>query len=363
MLTRRHFNLSLAAFGATTMLSVHHVKGEELPVVRLGNAAGLVDPQLIFMTVGQHPSVGFYKEEGVKMDIINMSGSSQTMQAIATGNVETSSTAPIAFLPVYAKNPSLDILYVYAWLRSPHWSVGVKPDSPIKSLTDLKGKNIGIRNQGDTGYFGARAMLRELGIDPDKDVEWTAVDQGGPAGQAIYSGRVDAMAFWDGGFARIEIAGFPLRQLPNSPGMKRLFGQAYAVRKSDFAANKDLFTRFFRAMAKSTVFAYADSKLSTKLHWDIYPESKPKGKTDEQAMADALKIVNARRDKWMPAPYQSDKRFGAMSEDEWKAQVEFMQLQDQIKDVKPIFTTEIIDPVNDFDREAVLAKVKALQQG
>jgi len=49
--------------------------------------------------------------------------------------------------------------------------VAVKPDSPIKSLAELKGKKIGIRNQGDTGYFGARAMFKEIDINPDKDVE------------------------------------------------------------------------------------------------------------------------------------------------------------------------------------------------
>ena len=361
MLTRRNFNAALGAAIGTTFLSVHHVKGQTLPVVRLGNAAGIIDPQLIFMTMGQHPKVDYYKQEGVGLDIVNMSGSGQTMQAIIAGHVETSALAPIAFLPVYANNPNVDIIYPYAWMRSPHWSVAVKPDSPIKSLQELKGKNIGIRNKGDTGYFGAMAMLKEIGIDPDKDVNWIPVDQGGPAGEAIHRGRVDAMAFWDGAFARIENAGFPLRYLPNSPGMQQLFGQAYCVRKSDFKKNRDVYVRFFRAMAKSTVFAYADTDLGIKLHWDIYPESKPKGKSDAEAMEEARAVVNSRRDKWFAAPWQADKRLGPMTEDEWKAQVKFVGLEDKIKDVKPVFTNEIIDEVNAFDREKVLALVKQLK--
>ncbi len=361
MLTRRNFNASLAGAFGVTMLSMHHVKGQTLPVVRLGNAAGLIDPQLTFLSMGQHPKINYYKEEGCTLDIVNMSGSGQTMQAIIAGHVETSSLAPIAFLSVYANNPTVDVIYPYAWMRSPHWSVAVKPDSPIKTLADLKGKNIGIRNKGDTGYFGAVAMLKEIGINPDKDVEWTSIDQGGPAGEAIYKGRVDAMAFWDGAFARIENGGFPLRHLPNSPGMQQLFGQAYCVRKSDFQKNRALWVGFFRAMAKSTVFAYADTDLSIKMHWDLYPESKPKGKTDEEAMVEARAVVNSRRDKWFPAPYQTDKRFGAMNEEEWKAQVKFVGLEDKIKDVKPIFTTEILDDVNKFDREKVLALVKQLK--
>ncbi|WP_295852618.1 ABC transporter substrate-binding protein [Tardiphaga sp.] len=359
MLTRRAFTTSLASVGVT-MLSVHRSTAQSLPTIRLGNAAGIIDPQLIFMTMGQHPKIDYYKQEGCALDIINMSGSGQTMQAIIAGHVETSSLAPIAYLPVFAKNPNVDVVYVYAWLRSPHWGVAVKPDSPIKSLQDLKGKNIGIRNKGDTGYFGAVGMLKEIGMDPDKDVEWISVDQGGPAGDALYRGRVDAMAFWDGGFARIETAGFKLRYLPNSPGMQQLFGQAYCIRRSDFKKNRDVYVRFFRAMAKSTVFAYADTDLAIKLHWDLYPETKPKGKSDQEAMADARVVVNSRRDKWMPAPWQSDKRFGAMNADEWRAQLKFLGLEGTVQNVDPIFSTDIIDDVNNFDRDKVLALVKTL---
>jgi NitT/TauT family transport system substrate-binding protein len=230
----------------------------------------------------------------------------------------------------------------------------------VKALTELKGKTVGIRNQGDTGYFGARAMFKELGIDPDKDVDWISVGDGGPAGEAVYRGRIDAMAFWDGSFARIEIAGFPLRHLPNSPGMGKLFGNVYGVRRSELAKNRDLYVRFFRAMAKSTVFALADTDLAIKLHWELYPESKPKGKSDKEAFDEARKVMNSRKDKWLAGPTQADKRFGAMTEEEWQAQVHFAGLDGQIKDVKPVFTTDLIADINKFDADAIRAKAKAM---
>jgi NitT/TauT family transport system substrate-binding protein len=354
MLTRRHF--AALAGSAVTLLSVHRARGQSLPVVRLGNASGLVDPQVTFLTVGENKRTPFYAEEGVRMEIINMSGVGQTMQALAAGNVETSAISPVPFLNVYAKNPNIDIVFPYCWLRQPHWSVAVKPDSPIKSLTELKGKTIGIRNQGDTGYISGRVMFKELGIDPEKDIEWVPVGDGGPAGQAVYSGRVHAMALWDGAFARVELAGFPLRHLPNSPGMKHLFGNAYGIRKSDLAKNRDLYVRFFRAMAKSTVFAYTNPDAAIKLHYEVWPESKPKGKTDAEAMKEARLVNDSRREKWYPGDWQTDKRFGAMSKAEWEAQVKFAGLEDKIKDVTPIFTTDLIDDINKFDR-AVIEKM------
>jgi len=361
MITRRMFNGLMGSAAFTLVSSPQMVRGQSLPVIRLGNASGSIDTQVIFFTMGQHPKLKFYEEEGCIMDITNLSGVGQSIQAIVGGNCETSAISPTAFLNVFAKNPNIDLTFPYCWLRQPHWSVAVKPDSPIKSLADLKNKKIGIRNQGDTGYFGARAMFKELGINPDADVEWIAVGEGGPAGQAVYSGRIDAMAFWDGSFARIEIAGFPLRHLPNSPNTGKLFGNCFGMRRTDLAKNRDLYVRFFRAMAKSTVFSYANPEASIKLHWEIYPESKPKGKTDQQAFDEALKIVNSRKDKWLPGSWQADKRFGAMTREEWDAQVAFAGLEGQIKDVSPVFTTDLIADINKFDRAAIEARAKAVK--
>lgn len=352
MITRRNFNL-LAGASGVTLLSAHRVAGQSLPVIRLGNASGLIDAQVTFMTVGQSKRTPFYEQEGCAVEVLNMSGVGQTMQALASGNCDTSAISPVPFLNVYVKTPNIDIVFPYCWLRQPHWSVAVKPDSAIKSLQELKGKIIGIRNQGDTGYIGARAMFAELGINPDKDVDWISVGEGGPAGQAVYNGRVDAMALWDGAFARVDVAGFPLRHLPNSPGMQHLFGNAYGVRKSDLAKNRDLYVRFFRAMAKSTVFAYTNPEVAIKLHFEAYPETKPKGRSDAEIMAESRKINDSRREKWYPAAWQDDKRFGAMSKAEWEAQVKFAGLEKEIKDVSGMFTTDLLNEVNNFDHAAI----------
>jgi len=360
MLNRRSFNALIGAAGASLLCPAVSF-AQNKAVVRLGNAAGIIDPQLAFMTVGQNPKVGTYAKEGVEMDVINMSGAGQTLQAVASGNAETSAVSPVAFLNAYAKNQRLDVVFPYCWLREPHWGVGVKPDSPVKTLSDLKGRKIGIRNQGDTGYFGARAMLQELKIDPDSDVEWVSISEGGPAGDAIYRGRVDAMAFWDASFARIELAGFPLRYLPNTDGMKQLFGNSYGVQKSSLGKNRDTMVRFFRAMAKSTVYAYANLPNAILLHWEIYPESKPKGRSDEEAMKEALFILKSRADKWMPKPWQKDQRFGAQSAEQWQAQVAFAGLQGEVKDVSGISTNDLLEEINAFDKDAVIAEAMALK--
>ena len=357
MLSRRNFGV-LGASAGLSLITVGETTAQGLTKIRMANASGVIDSQIIFLTAGMNPKLGFYKQEGLEKDIINMSGVSQTIQAVTTGNCEVSPVSPPGLLQVWTKNPTLDLICAYCWLRQVHWGIVVKPDSPLKTLAELKGKKIGIRNQGDTGFIGAKAMVREIGLDPDKDMEWIPINEGGPAGDSIYKGRVDAMAYWDGGIARVELAGFPLRYLPNTPGMQGLFGNSYAVRKSDLAKNKDVLGRYFRAMAKSTVFAHTNPEVSVKLAWEVFPETKPKGKTDDEAMKEAMHVVNSRKDKWLPGSWAKDKRWGAHSKEEWEAQVKFAGLEAQVKDVSPFFTNELLDEVNKFDAAAIVKMAK-----
>ena len=54
----------------------------------------------------------------------------------------------------------------------------MKPESGIQKYEDLKGKKIGVSDLGTTDYPVTRAVLQNIGIDPDKDVTWTAVGAG-----------------------------------------------------------------------------------------------------------------------------------------------------------------------------------------
>src|SRR5436190_1781459 len=85
----------------------------------------------------------------------------------------------------------------------------------------------------------------------------------------------------------------------------------------------------------------------------IVAASMPKGETEAEAMVDARNANDSRREKWYPGEWQSDKRFGAMSKAEWEAQVKFAGLEGQIKDVSGIFTTDLLDEINKFDRAAI----------
>lgn len=359
MFTRRRFLRTAGVAGAAVVLR-NRFADAQMPKLRMGNAAGITDAQLTFATVGQHPKLNYYKDEGIEMEVLNMAGSAQTLQALASNNVEFTNLSPAIFVQGYAKSPDLNIISAYVWMRRAHWSVTVKPESPIKELREMKGKKIGILNTGDTGFFGAKAMFREVGLDPEKDFEWIAVGRGGTAGQALDRGQVDALAIWDAEYARIENLGFKLRHLPNTPGMKDLFGGAYGVNRTAFRSNREKLVGLFRGMAKSTVFAAANPELAIRMHWQIYPETKPKGKSEAEALKEAVHVMQTRIWKWLPSEQDEDKRIGGSTLRQWQAQVRFVNLQDKLPDANVLFTNDILDDVNKFDRKAVEDQAKRM---
>ena len=69
----------------------------------------------------------------------------------------------------------------------------VKAESQIKSVKDLKGHTIGVVGLRSATHFWASAVLKQAGLDPEKDVTFVPI-QFPVQGAAIRSGKVDVGA-------------------------------------------------------------------------------------------------------------------------------------------------------------------------
>jgi len=288
-----------------------------------------------------------------------MASITQALQSLMTHQVQFGPMAPGILLPALAKEPSLDLVAVYEWLPRNANVIVVKPGSPIKSAADLAGKKIGVRNQGDPGIVVTKTMLAELGLKDDKN-EYIAVGDGAPAGAAIDADRVDAMVTFDTAAARIELVGTKLRYVPLTPKFNKVGSSWICVPRQALKDDRKAYVGLFRAMAKSTLFAYSNLDAAIDAHWAVYPESKPKGKTEDEGRKEMKFILKDRKENWMRRPDDADQRFGPSSLDEWKAHLAVAaetsknpELPKQV-DVGHVFSNELIDEVNAFDRKAVV---------
>ena len=357
MLTRRDFGLGLGLLGMG--VAAPPAWAADVKVFKLANTAGVMDAQQCFCTSGQHPKLDFYKSEGVDVEYVNMSSIVQALQNLMTKQVQLGPIAPTLLLPAMAKEPSLDLVAVYEWLPRNANVVVVKPGSPIKSAADLAGKKVGVRNQGDPGIVVTKTMLAELGLKDDQ-VEYIAIGDGATAGAAIDADRVDAMVTYDTAAARIELIGTKLRYVPLTPKFEQVGSSWMCVQRQAMKDDRKAYVGFFRALAKSTLFAHTNLDAAIDAHWAVYPESRPKGKTEDEARKEMHFILKDRKENWMRRTDDSDQRFGPSKPSEWQAQLatatEISKNPELPKQVNldRAYSNELIDEINAFDRAAVI---------
>lgn len=364
MLTRRDFGLGLGALGMTASLPG---LAQNVRVMRVANTVAVNDPQQCFCTAGQHPKLDFYKPHGVDVEYVNMSSITQALQSLRGGHVEFGPAVPGVLLPAMAKDPGLDLVVVYKWLPRNANVIVVKPGSPIRTAADLAGKRIGVRSQGDTGIVVTRTMLAELGLKDDK-CEYIAIGDGAPAGAAIDNDRVDAMVAFDTATARIELVGTPLRYVPLTPKFAQLGSGWMCVPRKLLKEDRKSLVALFQGIAKSTIFSNANLDTAIDLHWAVYPESRPKGRSEDEARKELAFILKDRKNSWMRRPDDPDQRMGASSLAEWKANIEMTaestknpKLAEELGDPNRLFTNELIDEINAFDKQAIVQMAKELK--
>lgn len=364
MLTRRNFGLGLSALGLAGALPS---LAQNIRIMRVANTVAVNDPQQCFCTAGQSQKLNFYKSGGVDVEYVNMSSMTQALQSLRGGHVEFGPAVPGILLPAMAKDPGLDLVSVYKWLPRNVTTIVVKPGSPIKSVANLAGKRIGVRNQGDPGIVVTKTMLAELGLKDDS-CEYIAIGDGAPAGAAIDNDRVDAMVAFDTSTARIELVGTKLRYVPLTPKFAQVGSGWMCVPRKLLKEERKNLVALFRGIAKSTIFSNANLDAGIDLHWSVYPESRPKGRTEEEARKELNFILKDRKNSWMPRTDDPDQRMGASSLVEWKVNIAMAaessknpKLAEELGDPNRLFTNELIDEVNAFDKQAVVDMAKSFK--
>jgi NitT/TauT family transport system substrate-binding protein len=364
MWTRRDFSLGLGALG---LGGSWPAMAQKLRVMKVANTAAVNDPQQCFVTAGQDPRLNFYKAGGVDVEYVNMSSMTQAMQSLRAGHVDFGPAVPGLLLPAMAKDPTLDLVSVYKWLPRNANVIVVKPGSPIKTAADLAGKRIGVRSQGDTGIVITKTMLTELGLKDD-GCEYIAVGDGAPAGAAIDNDRVDAIVAFDTAAARIELIGTKLRYVPLTPKFAQVGSGWICVPRELLQKERKNLVALFRGIAKSTLFSHSNLEAGIQLHWAVYPESRPKGRSEEEARKELAFILKDRKESWMRRPDDPDQRMGASSLAEWKANIDMTadssknpKLADELGDPQRLFSNELIDEINAFDRQAVVDMAKSFK--
>jgi len=197
----------------------------------------------------------FFEAEGIKVDgIISSAGGGTSLRNMLAGGVPYGEVNPGVVISAIQQGADLKIISDNV-LTVAEFVWAVKPDSPIKTLQDMKGKKIGYTNPKSTSQGLANLLLKKAGLDPS-EAEPMRTGGFGEGVAALDAGMVDVVPIpeplwskFSGKYRAIARATDVLPPLDNVVG----------VTTANMAAEKGDFIRaVIRARRKAVEFMYAN---------------------------------------------------------------------------------------------------------
>jgi ABC-type nitrate/sulfonate/bicarbonate transport system substrate-binding protein len=163
-------------------------RGEPYAVENIRVVYSSVNPHALLVSMAEKR--GLYAKYGLASTIVYVSGGSTAIQAMVSGDVDL---AQLTGPPGVAANlRGADLVYFAMTDDRMGYQLVTRPE--IKSASELKGKRFAISRFASSADFGARALLRRLGVDP-KDVTILQIGNEADRLTALRSGTVDGSVF------------------------------------------------------------------------------------------------------------------------------------------------------------------------
>ena len=105
---------------------------------------------------------GIFKKQGIDLEILWTNGGGETMQAVISGSVDIGVAAgTLGVLGAFVKGAPIRIISAQATGDDAYWYV--RADSPVKSMADMKGRTMALRQRAlPKSFFSTlrRPLLR-----------------------------------------------------------------------------------------------------------------------------------------------------------------------------------------------------------
>lgn len=151
---------------------------------------------LYYLPLTVAETLGYFKDEGLDVSIVDFAGGSRALQAVVGGSADVVSGAFEHTLNMQAKGQRMRAFVLQG--RAPQIVLGVNPKTMpnFKSVADLKGKKIGVTAPGSSTNIMVNFVLAKAGIKPNEvSIIGVGATQGAVA--AMRSGQIDAISNLD----------------------------------------------------------------------------------------------------------------------------------------------------------------------
>ena len=253
-------------------------------------------------------SRGFFEEEGLDIELINGGGADKVMTAVLSGQVDIGFSGSEQTVYVYNEGKE-NYVITFAQLTNKDGSflVGREPD-PNFTFDKLTGKDVIGGRKGGMPEMTFEYVLRQQGIDPQKDVNIDTSVQFDSMAAAFKGGQGDYVTLFEPVATQLEKdgSGYVLASIGEASG--DVAYTCYNTSKNFIEKNPDIIQRFTNAIYKGQRWVEQASyeEIAKAIH-KFFPEME---------FEDLVKVVQRYKDQdsWAKTPVLSKESFELMQD-------------------------------------------------
>ena len=146
-------------------------------------------PSFIFLPLYAAEQLGYFKGEGISAQFVDFEGGAEVTTAMVGGSIDTGGT--MVERPLILAEKGFGAKNLLALENRNPLNLVIRKDSPAKDVKDLKGTKLGMTRAGSGTDLSLRALLRDAGLEPDKDVAIIGIGGVSSSTAALRAGQVD----------------------------------------------------------------------------------------------------------------------------------------------------------------------------
>jgi NitT/TauT family transport system substrate-binding protein len=301
--------------------------------------------------------MGFWKEEGLEVEALPAPGAAAAIQLVVGGRATAAIANPSSQMVAVQKGSQ--VKFYYSAQRGDIFGIGLPEGSGFNTLTDLKGKSIGVTSFASGGTIYAKGLLKEAGLT-EKDYTLVEIGVGARAAAALKSNQVQALSMYDEAYAQLEQAGLKMSKIIRDPRAKNYISGSIVVQNEDYEKRQAMLIGLARGIAKGQIFQETNPEAAVRIHWKVYPHTAPRGGVTQEEVEKAVE-VNKASTKLVSRNALGTNRFGDMPrermEDFQRYLVATGLLPKEIG-VDAYYTEDLISKINDFNVDKIVALAK-----
>ena len=251
---------------------------------------------------------GYFEEEGLKIDLVTGQGADNVMTAVLSNQVDIGFAGPETSIYVYNEGKE-DYTQVFAQLTKTDGSFLVSSQN-IENFKwdDLKGKTVIPGRKGGVPYMTLLYILKQNGIDPQKDLILDDSIDFDLMASAFSTGKADFVTLFEPTASQIEMSGkgYIVASVGEEAG--KIPYTAYFAKKSYIEKNSNIIQSFTNAIYKGQQYVQAhSSKEIAELIKEFFPD------TEVDVLANSIESYR-KIDAWNTTPFMSEEDFNLLQD-------------------------------------------------